>query len=514
MPQSLVDWNSPKISELLVHLDEIIREDRSRPPAYRFIDFGGVVGQLTSKTNHVVFGRRGAGKSVLLRELEKRVAGAKTKTILVDIESIAQKSYPNLIIEILLIIFRDLLTQVETGFFSKLIKGDLAKRIRSAINQLETLRRRADTSKHIVSDQTQKTLGREFGEELTIITNILKLAAKVSDSKAVVSEEKFEETFDKIRVLFNNIGDYRKLIGESLRNVKIETLYILVDDFYQIDSLHQPLVADYLKRLFRGIPCYLKIATARNRSLLFVKDDLSEAGLQAEQDYRSVDLDLSLDDFQRAKDFLSAVLQNIFEQKLSPLTPDALFDFSGTSGLTTLTEASGGNPRDFINILRVAVYAKKLSGTRTPITYQDICSAAISYHKTLVRDTERSYANFEILDTLLGEVIVVCQNNSDIGFYVTRKDTRDYPAIHSLIGQLVDCRFLHILTHTYNAPMQEGIATVYILPMAIYTEFLPNTSLADRRMSQKSYTGLALNEISKKFPELSLELELMGKAAN
>lgn len=513
MPQSLVDWNSPKISELLVHLDEIIREDRSRPPAYRFIDLGVVV-HLTSKTNHVIFGRRGAGKSALLRELEKRIAGVKTKTILVDIESIAQKSYPNLIIEILLIIFRDLLMQTEQGFFGRLIKGDAAKKIRSEISQLEALRRRADTSTHVVSDQTQKTLGREFGEELTIITNILKLAAKVSDSKAIVSEEKFEETFEKIRILFNRIGDYRKLIAESLRNIKIETLYVLVDDFYQIDSLHQPLVADYLKRLFRGVPCYLKIATARNRSLLFVKDNLSEAGLQAEQDYRGVDLDFSLDDFQRAKDFLSAVLNNICEQKLSPLTPDALFDFSGTSGLTTLTEASGGNPRDFINILRVAVYAKQLSGTRTPISYQDICSAAISYHKTLVRDTERSYANFEVLNTLLGETIGACHKNKDMGFYVTRKDNRDYPAIYSLLGQLVDCRFLHILTHTYNSPKQEGIATVYILPMATYTEFLPNTSLADRQMSQKSYARLELAEISKKFPELSLELELMGKATN
>jgi len=514
MPQ-FIDWRSPKINDFLVHLDEILREDRSRPPAYRFIDLG-FVSQLSSKTHHVVFGRRGSGKSALLRELENRLSGLEErKTILVDVESIAQKSYPNVIIEILLIILRDLLEQTKSGFLGRLIRNRLSAKIRAMIKDLEHLRQRADIAKHLVSGQVRQTLGREVGEELTVVTNILKLAAKVSDSKTVTAEEKFEETFEKIRVLFNKVGDYRELIRRFLGRKSIEALYILVDDFYQIDLLHQPLVADYLKRLFRGIPCYLKIATVRNRSLLFVKNSLFEAGLQAEQDYRSVDLDFSLEDFQRAKDFLSAVLNNACEQKLSPLTADALFDFSGTSGLTILTEASGGNPRDLINILRIAIRSKQLSGTSTPITYQDIREAVGSYHKILVQDAERSFANFEILNAILREVIELCRKNRDIGFYVTKKDARDFPAIHSLLGQLVDSRFLHVLTRAYTISAQEGgVATAYVLPMAIYTEFLPDGSLIERRTSSKKYPRMVLAEVSEHLPELSPELVLIGKATN
>jgi energy-coupling factor transporter ATP-binding protein EcfA2 len=278
----------------------------------------GFVNRLASNRNHVIFGRRGSGKSVLLRELETRLESSRTHTVLIDVEQIAQKSYPNLIIEILLITLRDLLAHTRAGLLNKLhlSRRNLAREIEAEIRRLESLYQKPDEVKQKVLEREQKESKTEFSEEISTIQSILRLAANLSNRKATEQAIEEEATWKKIGALFNSIGNYRALINKWLEEMGYDALYILVDDFYQIDLLHQPLIADYLKRLLRGIPCYLKVATVRNRSLLFVKDNLTEAGLQAAHDYTSLDLDFSLDDFSQARNFLSTILRNVCEGRL------------------------------------------------------------------------------------------------------------------------------------------------------------------------------------------------------
>ena len=76
--------NQPALENLFVYLEEIIREARqTQHPNYKFVDTG-VMAQLMSNRSHVILGRRGSGKSVLLLEVEKRCAESnKIQTILV-----------------------------------------------------------------------------------------------------------------------------------------------------------------------------------------------------------------------------------------------------------------------------------------------------------------------------------------------------------------------------------------------------------------------------------------------
>jgi len=512
-----LDWDSPKIDELLVFLSEIMRETRStKKPLYKFVDFG-FVNRLASNRNHVIFGRRGSGKSVLLRELETRVESSKIHTILIDVEQIAQKSYPNLIIEFLLIVLRDLLARTRAGVLNKLnlSRRNLAGEIETEIKRLESLYQKADEVKQKVLEREQKETKTEFNEEISTVQSILRLAANLSNRKATEQAIEEEATWKKIGALFNGIGKYRAIINKWLGDMGYDSLYILVDDFYQIDLLHQPLIADYLKRLIRGVPCYLKIATVRNRSLLFVRDNLTEAGLQAAHDYTSLDLDFSLDDFARARNFLSTILKNVCEGRLGPLNPDSLFASDGVEALDILTEASGGNPRDFINLLHDIIAAKRMSRVDTPITHSDILIAVVNYYdKEIKRDMERTYLNFHILNSFLKQIISTCQENADIGFYVANKDLKNYPAVSSLIGQLADSRFIHLLTLAYDPPAPDDRpSSVYIVSMGIYGEYLADkaTNLQSRQLAKKSYPRLSVSELSNQFAEQVPELVLIGK---
>lgn len=510
----VIDWNNDQISSLLNYLEEIIREDRSREPAYSFTDIG-FANRLSSKTNHVIYGRRGSGKSVLLRELEDRCDSG-TETVLIDMESVAQKSYPNLIIEMLYIIFKQLHSEASQGMFNRWGKrGKLVKEIETTLAELDALQQQSDQMKRKVTGRTQSQ--KSFSLEPTIagIRNVLDLAAKVSGNALKEQGIETEETWQKITVLFNNIDKYRNTIQQWLDFTEKEAMFLLIDDFYQIDLMHQPLVADYLKRLTRGIACYLKVATVRNRSLLFVKDNLAEAGMQVEQDYTGLSLDFSLDDFQRAKNFLTAIFNSICEKKLGAVLPDALFEFSGVSGMNILTEASGGNPRDFINLLKTIISTKQLTRDRDLITYNNIRAAIISYHKTIRNEVEASYANSDTLNALLRKATHVCREKDDIGFYVSKKEAINYAAINLLIGQLMDSRFIHLLMQAYVPPVREdGTATVYVLSMGIYSEFLSDISLVERQTDSKDYPKLSLEDVLRDFPELPKALEFLGKVVS
>ena len=84
-----IDWNNKKISGLRNHLVVIRKEERkSKEPLYQFVDIG-FASELAANANHVIFGRRGSGKSVLLRELSQQSNKSRNFSILVDIGKIS-----------------------------------------------------------------------------------------------------------------------------------------------------------------------------------------------------------------------------------------------------------------------------------------------------------------------------------------------------------------------------------------------------------------------------------------
>ncbi len=67
MGKLILDWNNPEFVKLRNHLVEIRKEEgKNKEPLYKFVDLG-LASELSSNSNHVIFGRRGSGKSVLLR---------------------------------------------------------------------------------------------------------------------------------------------------------------------------------------------------------------------------------------------------------------------------------------------------------------------------------------------------------------------------------------------------------------------------------------------------------------
>ena len=109
---------SSGVQKLRTIVQEGIRIQRETPELVSYVDAANAISDAIARQNHVIFGRRGCGKTLLLHELEKR-ARAEVRVVYVNCEDYKQHSFPNVLIEILDQLFREL---------GKNLPGGLAKK--------------------------------------------------------------------------------------------------------------------------------------------------------------------------------------------------------------------------------------------------------------------------------------------------------------------------------------------------------------------------------------------------
>jgi hypothetical protein len=90
-----------QVVTLLPALAEAARADRRT--ADRFVPpRTGILEETAARRHHFVFGRRGVGKSTLLRKIESLGKATGTEVIFVDIETLRGRPYPDVLIELLI----------------------------------------------------------------------------------------------------------------------------------------------------------------------------------------------------------------------------------------------------------------------------------------------------------------------------------------------------------------------------------------------------------------------------
>src|SRR5690348_6163225 len=91
--------NSPNVEALQVSIEEATRS--TEEGVKRFIEPAqGTLSRALSKRPHIVFGRRGSGKSSLLRKAVADLTVDRRPIAFVDLESFKGHSYPDVLISI------------------------------------------------------------------------------------------------------------------------------------------------------------------------------------------------------------------------------------------------------------------------------------------------------------------------------------------------------------------------------------------------------------------------------
>src|ERR1700739_1837424 len=139
---------SSEVEQLRRIVQESIRVQRSGTKTIDYVDVSRALADMVAKQNHVIFGRRGCGKTLLLQATQQKVDGD-VRVVYINCEDYKLHSFPNVLIEILDALFEELERNLQGWFGRRKISRALIQQIRAELN---SLREKPDESDRAVKE--------------------------------------------------------------------------------------------------------------------------------------------------------------------------------------------------------------------------------------------------------------------------------------------------------------------------------------------------------------------------
>ncbi|WP_152981062.1 hypothetical protein [Stenotrophomonas koreensis] len=441
-------------AEVLVNLiRDSFRVRENQNPIY--IEVGDSFRRLSSAQHQVVFGRRGSGKSCLLVHLLRTCEnGGPHNALYVGIDSIKKLHFPDILTRMLISIFEGLPApkwNIARLWSKNPVEKTLAD-LRSLLDAAITSDVEQTHKRHRVGKASLPGTSLTLGVEATAGTDV---------------KEQFKK--QKLDYLERHLDDYRSAIKAALPK-ELHTLHVLVDDFYLVRRPEQPDVVDYLHRLLRGTNAYLKLGTIRHRTTLRRHEEQT-IGVELGQDVEEISLDRTLETFKDTQDYLVSMLDELGRSAGIDNASSQLFNPGAAHALTL---ASGGVPRDFLNILADSIDLACRSGGSAWLTPKLIYKAAAQ--KTLPNKrsnlSEDAGVDAKRLEAAFADILKFClQDKRQTAFLVSKEDAIKFSGENEIIQQLADFKLLHLIApDTSAASGRPGRFSAYTLDAAIFME--------------------------------------------
>lgn len=479
-----------KIDELVLKMEEATRS--TSEGVKRFIEpASGALTRAKSKRHHIVFGRRGSGKSSLLRKAEADLTIERRPIAYIDLETFKGHSYPDVLISVLIRSFEGFIIWLETAaiypstktsFWQRLFgagpsRGSLDKdkakglvnKLNIEISYLRDLLSQADSanvSRIYTSEEESKNHSSVAGG---ITAGPAKIDVKLGTADRIKASTETGETFlrTKTDFLHRHILDYQTIF-KQISDLSGQDCFLLLDDLYHIRQSSQADVLDYFHRIAKGTGLWIKAGTIRHRSNWYRHGD-PPIGLKLGDDADEIDLDLSLEKYALAKQFLTAILKS-FLTEYDLQVGDVLTD----GALDRLVLASGGVARDFLGLFRRSVavsHDRQVSKGEEDVRIgaEDVNNAAGEYESTkreeLSRDTldERS-----AIENEFEKIRQFCTEKTQSSVFLVKKDSDS--STGKLVYELVDLRLVHKIRSRVTVRDRAGqIFEGFMLDISQYT---------------------------------------------
>jgi hypothetical protein len=447
-----------RVDDLLTALEEATRATPEGGPAAFVPPSGGELNQVESRFHHLIWGRRGSGKTSLLRHLEARRKQQKKVAVWIDEELFMALSYPDVLVSSVLEVVRGVRTtahalgeEAEKSWWRRLLDQlgrkstpDVLQALDRAATNLETLRQLPNNR------EIQWTRSTATGRVVDAIGSVKAGPIKGQAGESAAEQESVSsiETIvtTKEEYLERSLDETRRLLTECLKG--IDGGFVFLDEFYRVQRPDQPKVLGYMHRLLKDTGLWLKVASVRYRTTPYRGGD-PPVGMQPTQDANEVSLDRGLQLFDATKQFLEQIFENIATSKSvdihSLMTPGAL---------TRLVVAAGGVPRDYLRLAREAIRHARNRGPSEKqgsdkVIAEDVNSAAGQTAEPKIADL-RADAPSEAaeLENLLEDLGEFCRHNKVAYFLVDQRD----PHLTKQIDQLQDLRLVHLLLDGETVP--------------------------------------------------------------
>ncbi|WP_327109011.1 P-loop NTPase family protein [Nonomuraea glycinis] len=429
----------------------------------RFVELRpGTVATLESAVNHLVTGRRGVGKSTTLAVLQRRAEERGARVIFVDVETHKSRSYPDVLIEIII----DILQEIEPQGWKK-PQRQLRRKVKELLTVLDALRRAgAEVTQSIESDEA-RTSDIKVSLRGGVAKQYAKLSASVAGSRS--RRTKTSETSTRTRRKEDFLRDLAPAIAQVLEGAANlegrKALLVVLDDFYFIAKEKQPLVLDHLHGITKRSNVWLKIGSVHSRTQSFADGD-PPLGMQPPHDLQHLSLDVGLADFATAQTFLEEVTNGV----LAPAGFKVKDVLTPTARERAVLIAGGAVARDYFDLLIAAADAgwessQRGEGSNDPfaIGAENVQAAAglrLQRKQTDLRNDAGRDA--PTLESRFDDLVKFVRDR-DTFFFLVRREHMDTGWGREIV-ELEDLRFVHrIMTTRPNTATWRGVETVVFM---------------------------------------------------
>lgn len=483
--------NTNEVDRLVTTVEEATRATTDAPR--RFIEPArGTLDRAKSRRHHLVFGRRGSGKTSLIRKAGSDLTLKRVPVAFIDLEAFKGHKYPDVLISVLLETLHAFDKWLETPGLAPATKTTFWQRLFGGKPERPPLDKKKVAELRTLLGQQVESLSQVLHseDEAQITSRVTSAQSAERESKSsdkigvekvisVASEESLREARkeeavaelteagrrNKIDYLHRHIIDFQKVF-EKIVEASGSDAYVLLDDLYHISRSDQAWVLDYFHRIVKGRSVWLKVGTIRHRTDWYHHGD-PPIGLKLGDDCDDIDLDITLEKYEIARTFLLQILDQLIHE--AGLQGHA--DLLASGGIERLVLASGGVARDFLTIFRKAIDVARERGETyrgERINAEDVNVAAGEHDPAkrdeLKRDTIGERAE---LEHALQTIQQFCIENN-VNCFLMERDIESKG--HALVSELVDLRFVHIMesrTSVRDAPGK--LFTGYMLDISQYT---------------------------------------------
>lgn len=460
----MANLTDESISTLITFLKERPRATRHDNRTY--IDTGNNLKLIILPRHTVVFGRRGSGKTMLLSELAKKAESNKQGVVWIDVDDYKTLTFPDILIQILRSLFKALAADVRKYVPWYALHRHIKNRkhlrgLRNEEKYLAGLLQRFEESDLHVDEQ----FGQKFFDNRDSGIKASKLlTAEIKDSRGSERSHSRAEMAAgrdrKIDHIERHLHDAKSLLADTLI-VGSSTYFLILDDFYHLTIDDQAKVLDYLQSLSKNLNVHIKFGTIAHRSNLYSRGRGLIQGMQKEHDVLPIDLDRTFQNFQEVEQFIRHLWNQIRN------IDDWLF---GGDSWQQLILASGGVPRDFMNLLSRAIELGRAKGKDRLDVFLVNEAANLYLRETKHEDliSEKAEETGEIEQMLL-DIRNFCTNERKRNlFLISKDDLESKPHQMEMLRQLLDYRFVHLVHSNTSVAGKAGRFEAYMLDVGLY----------------------------------------------
>lgn len=410
--KSLAD---PKVTRLVELLNERSRTSEQQPSLQYIKDAEENIRVAVSRRHHVIFGRRGAGKTALLLEAKRQIEAGGGLVVWINIQSLRGLS-------------------AAAAFLT------VAKRI------------------------AELPLGESHGRR--------QVPASVAAAQRLTSWiQKLLMTTDlSTSQVAPVVPDVQRLIS-MLCAEKGTDLFLFLDDVHYLGVKDQPSFLDLVHGVTRDVNAWLKLACIRNQSRLF--ESTPPTGLQQGHDVAVIVLDVTLEEPKKARDFLMGVLQTY----LSTAGITNRSGILSSGAVDRLVLASAGVPRDFLLLCARAIQIGRGRENARTVGIQDVGEAVSEAGKQKLSDVEDDAASAHGMAKIRLDALAILRQftiseNHYSFFRIDYRDKAAHPEEYGLLQSLMDLRMVHLVKSSLSEAHAAGERSeVYLIDLSEYSTF-------------------------------------------